>query len=115
MIESNWSKESRQSRGYGAAWDRTRKRILARDDGLCQCEHCRRDGRTTLATEVDHVVSRARAAALGWMADRVEADANLQAINHECHKRKTQDEMGKGFVPKVCIGLDGFPLREKAR
>jgi 5-methylcytosine-specific restriction protein A len=49
---------SRQSRGYGAAWDRLRRDVMARDHGLCQT--CRReDNRATVARDVDHRVPKA--------------------------------------------------------
>lgn len=105
-----WSKLSRQARGYGAAWDRVRKIVLARDCGLCQCSHCKAAGAIKIATEVDHVVSKAKAAGMKWSAERVDHPSNLQAINSDCHKRKTEEEQGKRLRPKVKIGLDGFPI-----
>ncbi len=53
-----WSKESRQSRGYGAGWQRIRARVLERDKGLCQC--CLRAGRTAIGREVDTSYPRPR-------------------------------------------------------
>lgn len=103
-----WSKLSRQERGYGAEWTKKRLRILERDCGVCQCRHCKAEGRITPANEVDHVVSKANAAKLGWSAQRIDDDANLQAINHDCHKRKTMEDEGRTL--KVKIGLDGFPV-----
>jgi 5-methylcytosine-specific restriction protein A len=105
-----WPTTSRQSRGYGHEWERTRKRILKRDNHLCQCEHCKADSLTRLATEVDHITSKAKAQAMGWSKERIEADDNLQSINSDCHKRKTQEEQGKTLKPKVRIGLDGWPV-----
>ncbi|GAA0493659.1 HNH endonuclease [Pigmentiphaga daeguensis] len=75
---------NRHQRGYGTDWDRTRKRILARDGYLCQCEECQAEGRPLLATEVDHRIPKAR----GGTDD----ESNLRAINRDCHKRKTQRE-----------------------
>ncbi len=103
MSRSNWPTTSRQSRGYGAAWERTRKRILERDNYLCQCRHCKAEGRTTVATDVDHVVPRARGGS--------DHDANLQAINGDCHKRKSIEDQGGKPKLKVRIGIDGFPVR----
>lgn len=103
-----WSKESRQSRGYGAAWDRIRKRILARDCGLCQ--PCQRKGRVTIARAVDHIVSKAKAKLLGWSVARMDAEENLQAICDPCHDAKTLEEQGKSAPrPKKTIGPDGWP------
>ena len=81
---------------------------------MCRCARCAEEGRTRVATEVDHVVSRVKGRALGWTEERIESDDNLQAINAECHKRKTQEEMGKSFAPKIRIGMDGFPVRKVA-
>ena len=103
-----WSKLSRQARGYGAEWDRTRKRIMQRDGGLCQV--CLKNGIFTPAHAVDHVVSKANAAALKWSSASIEADANLQAICDPCHKAKTQEEVGKTYTPRPEIGLDGWPV-----
>jgi 5-methylcytosine-specific restriction protein A len=110
MSRSNWPTESRHKRGYGAEWDKVRKLVLKRDGHLCQCTHCRAEGRTTIATEVDHIVSRATAQALGWSKARAEHPSNLQAINSDCHAVKTQEEQGKSVKPKRHIGLDGFPI-----
>ena len=110
MSRSNWPTESRHKRGYGAEWDKVRKLVLKRDGHLCQCRHCKASDRTTIATEVDHIVSRATAQALGWSKARTEHPNNLQAINSECHVRKTIEEQGKTVKPKRYIGADGFPI-----
>ena len=107
--ESNWPRSSRHSRGYGAEWDKTRKRILARDERRCRCAHCVADGRILPASEVDHIVPKAKALALGWTASQIEADTNLQAINADCHRRKTAEENGREYRPSVRVGVDGFP------
>jgi 5-methylcytosine-specific restriction protein A len=93
----NWretSRGSRQSRGYGAEWDRLRKQVLKRDQYLCQCETCKSAGRITPANEVDHI----RAKALGGTNDL----SNLRAINSACHKAKTArdraEAMAGGYV-----------------
>ncbi len=112
MSRSNWPAESRHKRGYGAEWDQVRKLVLERDEHLCQCRHCQAGGRTTIATEVDHIVSRANAQALGWSKARAEHPNNLQAINSDCHAIKTQEEQGKTVKPKRHIGLDGFPIAD---
>jgi len=110
MSRSNWPTESRHKRGYGAEWDKVRKLVLERDGHLCQCRHCKAEGRTAIATEVDHIISRSIAQGLGWSKARAEHPSNLQAINTHCHARKTQEEQGKSVKPKRVIGLDGFPI-----
>ena len=103
-----WSKESRQSRGYGAAWDRVRKVVLKRDFGLCQ--PCRRRGLVTIAKEVDHIDSKARAAVLRWSQARIDAESNLQAICKPCHDAQTEEEQGKTKRVKKAPGPDGWPV-----
>lgn len=77
-----WSKQSRHDRGYGAAWVKTRARILIRDMHLCQ--PCRAKGRPTPATQVDHIKPKAKGG--------TEDDDNLQAICRNCHDAKTLAE-----------------------
>jgi len=67
---------------YDFAWKRLRAAVLDRDEHLCQ--PCRRAGRLTLATEVDHVTPRS----LGGS----ESPENMQAICKACHRRKTAAE-----------------------
>jgi 5-methylcytosine-specific restriction protein A len=94
-------------------WQSLRERVLKRDAYLCQCARCKAEQRSTLATEVDHIVSRAHARAMGWSDARMHAESNLQSLNRECHKRKTQEEQGKTFTTKKKIGLDGFAIEEQ--
>lgn len=105
-----WSKESRHKRGYGADWDKRRKRILVRDCGICQ--PCKAKGIIHGATEVDHIVSKAEGKRRGWTDAQIDSDENLQAINTDCHKAKTAAEQGRTLKPKVTIGLDGWPVTE---
>lgn len=85
---------SRHERGYGAAWDKRRVRILRRDRGLCQ--PCLQQGVVTKATQVDHIRNKAEAKAAGWTDEQIDADENLQSICTECHKVKTAAEARKG-------------------
>jgi len=77
---------TRQERGYGAAWDRIRVRVMRRDGGLCQV--CKGQGLLVEAKEVDHVVPKAQGG--------TDVDANLQAICTPCHRAKTAREAGAG-------------------
>lgn len=77
---------SRQSRGYGAEWERTRKRILSRDKGLCQV--CMAEGKLRPAKQVDHKVPK--------FEGGTDADENLQAICVPCHQAKTAAEAQRG-------------------
>lgn len=73
---------TRQERGYGAQWERLRRQVLERDEGLCV--PCTAAGRVTPATEVDHVTPKAQGG-----TDDLE---NLQAICRPCHLAKTARE-----------------------
>ena len=109
-MSSRWPSTSRHDRGYGAAWNRQRKLVLERDSCLCQCAHCKAEGRVAVATQVDHIVSRSKAQAFGWSEARTESMGNLQAINVQCHVRKTIEEQGKTVRASVRIGADGYPV-----
>ena len=103
-----WSKESRQSRGYGSVWDRRRQRVIERAKGLC--EECMRNGRVTPGRDVDHKVSRAKAKIMGWSEIKTESMDNLQYLCVPCHKRKTAEETGATYrEPRLATGLDGWP------
>ncbi|MFK4002956.1 HNH endonuclease [Qipengyuania sp. NPDC077563] len=93
-----WSNKSRQARGYGAKWGRARKAALARDQYLCQ--PCRASGRITPATEVDHILPKAKGG-----TDHLD---NLQSICTPCHINKTTRD--NGGRPRPTIGLDGWPI-----
>jgi len=95
-----WSTTSRHERGYGTAWDKLRRRILARDQYLCH--PCRKAQAITPATQVDHIVSKAK----GGTDD----ESNLQAICGECHKQKTAQENGRPMRVRPKIGADGWPV-----
>jgi 5-methylcytosine-specific restriction protein A len=104
-----WSELPRRERGYGPEWDRLRKRILERDQYLCQ--PCKRRGGYEPASEVDHIVSKAHWMKLYGTLDGVDAETNLQAISHRCHIAKTQAE--NGATPRPTIGVDGWPIDRK--
>ncbi len=99
MAGANWGKgKTNTERGYGYAWVKLRKAILARDNHLCQV--CLAEGRTTPATHCDHIVSKAK----GGTDD----PANLRALCAPCHSRKTITE--KGHRVRPTIGPDGWPI-----
>lgn len=110
LKQAGWPSTSRHERGYGWQWERLREQILRRDCYLCQCVHCKAEGRTAIATQVDHIISKDKAKRQGWSAAQIDAPSNLQAINAECHKRKTMEERGAEPKDRPTIGLDGFPV-----
>lgn len=81
------SRGSRHARGYGTAWDKLRARILERDGYLCQCAECNAAGRLSPATHVDHIVER--------VDGGTDDPSNLQAMNADCHARKTAAEQAR--------------------
>lgn len=91
-----WNDDRRKSsaqRGYGSAWRRLRLRILERDGYVCQCDQCQ-GGKLRLreAHAVDHIVSKAEWQIQRGTLDGVDHEGNLQAINSECHDRKTEED-----------------------
>lgn len=93
---------SRHERGYGAAWDRLRPIILARDHHLCQV--CLAEGKLTTAKIVDHIKPKAD----GGTDD----PDNLRTICAPHHKAKTTREGhdARGHKALRVIGLDGYPI-----
>lgn len=89
----SWPTTSRQSRGYGRAWELVRAEVLRRDNGLCQCSQCK-GGKllVTVAQEVHHVISKAEAARKGWTRAQIDHPSNLQAVSHACHERITLEQ-----------------------
>lgn len=96
---------TRQQRGYGAAWDKIRKRILARDKHLCQ--PCKRSGRLTPGNQVDHIRPKAQ----GGTDD----EGNLEVSCLACHTEKTIRENGGTPRPRITIGSDGWPVHQMGR
>jgi len=82
----------------GRALQESRARILRRDGGLCV--HCRKSGRVSIATEVDHITPLFK----GGTYD----DDNLQSLCHDCHTDKTAEDLGK--KARGSVGIDGVPL-----
>ena len=67
---------------YGLAiWQRLRRRVLLEEP---LCRECATRGESTIATDVDHIEPHRGI----W--ERFLDRANLQALCHACHARKTQ-------------------------
>ena len=99
---------SSSARGYGYRWQKLRLQVLARDSGLCQCPDCLGGAkRVTPATEVDHIVSKAKAKQLGWTQSQVDAMDNLRGVSHACHVKITQLEQGRTPRQVASFGQDG--------
>jgi 5-methylcytosine-specific restriction protein A len=65
----------------GSAWMEKRDRIMKRDHGLCRCDECAKLIAPRIAHEVDHRVE--------LVDGGTDDDDNLQALNRDCHARKS--------------------------
>lgn len=86
-LASGWNapgRGTREQRGYDSNWRRVRAKVLRRDGYRCRCDDCKRLGRVLPAGEVDHRIPK--------FEGGTDDPSNLYAINHDCHKRKTQAE-----------------------
>ena len=72
----------RENAAGGHKWRQIRKRVLARDCGMCVL--CQKQGRFTLAAEVDHITPV-------WEGG-TDAENNLQSLCPPCHRAKTAIE-----------------------
>ena len=78
-------------------WRKFRRVYLAQHP---LCVECERQGKTTPATDVDHIEPHKGDRAKFWAGP-------FQALCAECHSRKTASEEGKRVKPAV--GVDGSP------
>lgn len=83
----NKERNSINSKIYNSKWRKASKSYL-KDHPLC--EECKKEGRLTPATEVDHKVPHKGDMKLFWDKD------NWQALCKSCHSKKTALEDG-GF------------------
>jgi len=75
--------------GYGAAWQRLRRSVLAEEP---LCRNCGGRGRVVAATDIDHIIPKSQGG-----TDDVD---NLQPLCHACHTAKTNRE-------RAAYGLQG--------
>jgi len=64
------------------------------------CVRCKEQGRITIWTELDHIVSLDKGG-----EDILE---NCQGLCTPCHQDKTAEDMG--YKKRTTIGLDGWPV-----
>lgn len=88
-----WSKESRQSRGYGKEHDRIRTRLLLE---VVTCEECNRKGIVTQGHIADHIVPLSRRG--------TGARSNYQLLCTDCSDAKTLAD--KGAAARAAGGVD---------
>ncbi|MCY1399369.1 HNH endonuclease [compost metagenome] len=85
VSSSSWrsTKQTASQRGYGYRWQKARERYLL-DHPLCV--YCMRNGMTTAASVVDHIVAHEGDLALFW------DEANWQSLCGPCHSSTKQRE-----------------------
>ena len=103
-----WHTTSRQSRGYGSEWDKTRLHVLKRDHGLCQ--RCLRANRVHAGNECHHIIPKAECKRRGWTQEQTDSMGNLETMCHDCHEAADAEAQGRTLKPKVAIGADGWPI-----
>ncbi len=81
-------KPSSTERGYGYKWQQARAGFLAKHP---LCVYCERDGRTTVATVVDHKVPHRGDMRLFWDATQ------WQPLCASCHSSTKQSEEAAGL------------------
>lgn len=64
------------------------------------CALCAKNGKTTRATEIDHILPLHKGG--GHQLE------NLQPLCSDCHADKTRADCG--YKPRHGVGLDGWPL-----
>lgn len=63
-------------------WKRLRQTVILRDGGMCQ--ECKREGRTVVGNEVDHITRAMEDLSRFW------DQTNLETLCKRCHSRKTR-------------------------
>lgn len=99
MGRPSWTKRTDHRKLTGRPWRRLREQVMNRDGWLCQA--CKRKGRLTEATEVDHILCLAK------QGD--DSLKNLEAICGPCHEAKTLAD--SGIKLKQPVGVDGWPVK----
>lgn len=89
----------RVKRLRGRAGMRQRKRRLARSNGLC--EHCLEQGRTAVATVVNHKIPLAHGGD--------DSDSNTENLCKACDDRVTADQFGRPAPGTVGVDRGGRP------
>lgn len=100
MSRKPWQRTASDRRLRGRAGQKQRQRRLAQTNGLC--EHCLKDGRTTLATIVNHIVPLARGGE--------DTDENTENLCAKHDAQVTAQQFGKAEpINGRGIGRDGRP------
>lgn len=90
---------SARERGYNSRWEKARKTYLMRNP---LCIMCKREGRVTAATVVDHIIPHKGDTALFW-----DTENNWQPLCAPHHDRDKQREERGRFQ---AVDADGWPI-----
>lgn len=90
VYNSSGSRQSDQKFYKGRRWLAVRKLHLQNEP---LCRHCKKAGRLTAATHVDHIIPRTAG------GDEYD-DSNLQSLCMPCHSAKTRRDE-QSFIPGV--------------
>lgn len=93
QVEQDERRGSRHERGYDVTWVRFRA-VYLKKPGNQLCRECLKQGRTTVATDADHI-RRWQSGATAAEQHRLKYDeTNLQPLCHPHHSAKTAREDG---------------------
>lgn len=100
----SWRNDKRKTaeRGYGGRWQRERAAFLDRPENVL-CVMCAAEGRTTVATVVDHKTAHRGDEALMW------DQTNWQPLCKPHHDSDKQRAERSGRVVRA-VGADGWPV-----
>lgn len=103
-MAASWRKDKRNSheRGYTYKWRKARERYLLSNP---LCVYCMKQGKTEIATVVDHISKHNGNQDLFW------DESNWQALC-KLHHDSTKQREEKRKIESVQIGVDGYPVGE---
>lgn len=87
--KSTWRTSGRNSDGYGYKWQKARERYLLENP---LCVYCERNGKTVVATVVDHIVPHRGDMRIFW--DK----SQWQALCSPCHSSVKQREEKQQYL-----------------
>ena len=86
MVERKpWHSDNEHRRLSGRALQQARLELFSREP---LCRKCKANGRTSVATQRDHIIPLAEGG--------TEEDSNIQALCEPCHGEKTAEEAKRG-------------------
>lgn len=100
MARKPWQRTGPDKRLRGRAGQEQRARRLARTDGLC--EHCLAEGRSTIATVVNHKLPLARG------GDDIDENTENLCAHHDA--KVTAEQFGKRDPTTRGVDRSGRPL-----